>query len=414
MTNGLVALACGSMLDRSHFEALDANDPLGHLRERFDLPSDLIYLDGNSLGPLPSHVPEVLSGVVTHEWGRDLIRSWNINDWWTLAQRTGDRIAPLIGAPPGSVIVGDTTTVSLFKLISAARKLRPERSVVLTDTGNFPTDLYTLGALTADSELRMVAPEKVIDSIDEDVAVVALTHVDYRTGRRHDMKALTGLAHEVGALIIWDLSHSAGAMDLDLSVADMAVGCGYKYLNGGPGAPAFSYVRPDHHESFENPIPGWWGHADPFAMEPRFEPAEGIRRLAVGTQPIISMAALHAALEVFADVEMTEVRTKSELLVSDFISLADQRLSEFGLATPRESKGRGSHASLSHPEAAGIMAALVARGVIGDVRPPDLLRFGFAPTFVRHVDVFDAVEILADVMAGNGWRQVPSVSGPVT
>jgi len=402
------------MLDRTHFEELDALDPLRHIRGRFEIPSDLIYLDGNSLGPLPVNVSGVLAGVVTHEWGRDLIRSWNDNDWWTLAERTGDRIASLIGAPPGSVLVADTTTTSLYKVVGGALKLRPDRRVILTDEGNFPTDLYALESVRGDAELRIVEPAQVAERIDDEVAVVCLTHVDYRTGRRHDMRAITDRAHDAGALVVWDLSHSVGAMDLDVSVADMAVGCGYKYLNGGPGAPAFAYIHPDHIGSFSNPIAGWWGHDNPFAMEPHFKPAQGIRRLAVGTQPILSMVALHAALEVFEDIDMKAIRAKSELLTSAFIALVEDRLSGFDIVTPKGSGMRGSHVSLSHPYAAGIMADLVDRGVIGDVRPPDLLRFGFAPTFVRHVDVFDAVEILDDVMTGDGWRQVPHSSGPVT
>lgn len=404
------------MLDRSHFEALDAADPLAHLRDRFRLPSDVIYLDGNSLGPLPAHVPEAVEGVVRSEWGRDLIQSWNLNGWWTLAERVGERIAPLIGAPPGSVIAGDTTTVALYKAAGGARRMRPDRRVILTDDGNFPTDLYALESLAraVEAEVSVVAPDAVTDSIDESVAVVCLTHVDYRTGRRHDMSAITAAAHSAGALMVWDLSHSVGAMDLDVSEADMAVGCGYKYLNGGPGAPAFVYVHPDHQSTFDNPIAGWWGHTDPFAMDTRFTPADGIRRLAVGTQPILSMAALHSALEVFQGVDMRLVREKSERMVSDFISLADDRLPGFEIVTPREVSGRGSHVSLSHPEASRIMAALIERNVIGDLRPPNLLRFGLAPSYLRYVDVWDAVEILVDVVQTGAWRAAGGPAGPVT
>lgn len=404
------------MLDRSHFESLDQEDPLAEMRERFRLPPDVVYLDGNSLGPLPAHVPGVVESVVEQQWGDDLIRSWNTHDWWTLAARVGDRIAPLIGAPPGSVIAGDTTTVCLFKVASGARALRPDRHVILTDSGNFPTDLYALGSVAEAgvAELRVVAPEEVVDAIGADVAVVCLTHVDYRTGRRHDMAALTDLAHRAGALMVWDLAHSAGAMDLDVSGADMAVGCGYKYLNGGPGAPAFAYVNPVHQGSFVNPIAGWWGHADPFAMETSFEPAEGIRRLAIGTQPIISLVALDAALDVFDGVDPSALRAKSELLVDGFIRLADERLDGFEVVTPRRPSARGSHVSLAHPQAVGIMAALIARGVIGDVRPPNLLRFGLSPAFQRHVDVWEAVAILEQVMEEEAWRFVAAPAGPVT
>lgn len=404
------------MLERNYFEALDAADPLATLRDRFELPPGVIYLDGNSLGPLPGHVPAAVERVVRQEWGRDLIRSWNDNDWWTLAQEVGERIAPLIGAPPDSVIAGDTTTVALYKAVGGARRLRPDRQMILTDNGNFPTDLYALGSLAGkmDAGIVAVAPEAVSDTIDESVAVVSLTHVDYRTGRRHDMAAITAAAHAAGAMIVWDLSHSAGAMELDVSQADMAVGCGYKYLNGGPGAPAFVYVRPDHLSAFENPIAGWWGHRDPFAMAARFTPADGIRRLAVGTQPILSMAALHAALEVFEGLDMAEVRTKSEVLVGDFISLVEERLPEFEVVTPRDASGRGSHVSLAHPEASGIMAALIARGVIGDLRPPNLLRFGLAPTYLRHIDIWEAVETLVDIMQEGAWRETKGAAGPVT
>lgn len=404
------------MLDRPHFEALDAADQLAHLRERFWLPPDVIYLDGNSLGPLPAHVPGAVEQVVREEWGRDLIRSWNLNDWWTLAERVGERIAPLIGAHPGSVIAGDTTTVALYKAAGGARRMRSDRRIILTDDGNFPTDLYALESLAraVDAKVSVVAPEAVEEAIDETVAVVCLTHVDYRTGRRHDMAAITAAAHAAGALMVWDLSHSAGAMDLDVSAADMAVGCGYKYLNGGPGAPAFVYVHPDHQASFDNPIAGWWGHSDPFAMDTRFTPADGIRRLAVGTQPIVSMAALHAALEVFQGVDMREVREKSEKMVSGFISLVEERLPGFEVVTPGEVSGRGSHVSLAHPEAKLIMAALIERGVIGDLRPPNLLRFGLAPSYLRYVDVWDAVEILVDIMRTGAWREAGGPAGPVT
>jgi kynureninase len=404
------------MLDRTHFEGLDAADPLAGLRGRFELPAGVIYLDGNSLGPLAGHVPGVVEQVVGEEWGRDLIRSWNLNGWWTLAERVGERIAPLIGAPPGSVIAGDTTTVALYKAAGGARRMRPGRRVILTDDGNFPTDLYALESLAraVDAEVSVVAPEAVESSIDDTVAVVCLTHVDYRTGRRHDMAAITAAAHSAGALMVWDLSHSVGAMDLDVSAADMAVGCGYKYLNGGPGAPAFVYVHPDHQASFENPIAGWWGHRDPFAMDTRFAPAGGIRRLAVGTQPILSLAALHAALEVFEGLDMRQVREKSERMVAGFILLVEARLPGFEVVTPPDVSGRGSHVSLAHPEARQIMAALIDRGVIGDLRPPNLLRFGLAPSYLRYVDIWDAVEILADIIQTEAWREAGGPAGPVT
>lgn len=404
------------MLSRADFEARDAADPLASYRQRFALPENVTYLDGNSLGPLPRHVPDVVADVVQREWGIDLIRSWNDNGWWEMTQRVGERIARLIGAPTGSVVAGDTTTVALYKAVSAARRLRPDRHVILTDSGNFPTDLYVLSSVAeaTGAALVTVPPEEVADRIGPDVAVLALTHVDYRTGRRHDMEALTTAAHAHGALVVWDLCHSAGAMPLDVANADLAVGCGYKYLNGGPGAPAFLYVHPDHQNAFVNPISGWWGHADPFAMEPHFRPAPGVRRVQVGTQPIIALAALEAALDAFDGVDMAALRHKSELLVSGFIQLVDERLSDFEVVTPRRAEDRGSHVTLAHEEATAVMAALVERGVIGDVRPPNLLRFGLAPLYQRHTDVWDAVEAIGGVMENKAWKRVATRHGPVT
>ena len=404
------------MLDRSYFENLDAEDPLATTVARFRRPADVVYLDGNSLGPLPDHVPGVIADVVERQWGQDLISSWNQHEWWTLARRVGDRVAPLIGAPPGTVVAGDTTTFAIYKAVSAALSLRPGRSVVLTDSGNFPTDIYALGSVTGrmGAELVIVDPEEVAGRVDGSTAVLALTHVDYRTGRRHDMSNLTRLAHEEGAIAVWDLCHSVGAMDLDSAEIDLAVGCGYKYLNGGPGAPAFIYVNSKHHAAFVNPIDGWWGHAEPFAMSPDFVPAPGIARMQVGTQPILSLAALDAALDVFDGVDPKALRTKSELLTDNFIRLADQLLDGFDLVTPRNPIERGSHVSLSHAQAPAVMAALIAAGVVGDVRPPNLLRFGLAPAFQRHVDVWDAIEALTEVMAGEGWREARPAAGVVT
>ncbi|HEX2153268.1 MAG TPA: kynureninase [Acidimicrobiia bacterium] len=404
------------MLDRAHFEALDEDDPLAYVAGRFVLPEGIVYLDGNSLGPLPAPVPATTARMVEQQWGEGLIRSWNDNGWWDLARRVGRRIAPLLGAPPDSVIAGDTTSVALYKAVSAARRLVPDRSVILTDRGNFPTDLYVLDSVAEQTggTLEMVAPAAIEERLADDVAVLALTHVDYRSGRRHPLAELTEAAHGVGALAVWDLSHSVGAMNLDVSDADMAVGCGYKYLNGGPGAPAFTYVNPRHHGKFDNPIHGWWGHADPFAMNLSFRAAEGIGRVQVGTQPIISLAALYAALEVFDDVDPKALRTKSERLVDGFITLVDQQLEGFEVVTPRSPEERGSHVSLSHPQAADIMAALIARGVIGDVRPPDLLRFGLAPAYLRYVDVWDCVDGIRQVMEEEGWKRARARSGPVT
>ena len=404
------------MFDRSHFERLDAADPLAHLRQSFTLPDSVIYFDGNSIGPLPSHVPDVVQRTVVEEWGHDLIRSWNDHGWWDLAERVGERIAPLIGAPPGSVVAGDTTTLALYKAVAAARRLRPDRPVILTDTGNFPTDLYVLGSVAEQAGARVVTvpPDQLVERIGADVAVVSVTHVDYRTGRRHSITDIDVAAREAGALVVWDLSHSAGAMDLDLGESDFAVGCGYKYLNGGPGAPAFLYVHPRHQADFHNPIAGWWGHAEPFAMEPVYRPAPGAVRTQTGTQSILGLAALGAALDVFDGVDPRALRVKSEKLVADFIGLVDERLPWFEVVTPRSPEDRGSHVSLAHPEAGRIMAALIDRGVVGDVRPPNLLRFGLAPAYQRHVEVWDAVEAVRGVMENDAWRHAPLHTGPVT
>lgn len=404
------------MLDRAHFEDLDAQDPFRATVAQFRLPEGTVYLDGNSLGPLPAHVTDVLGDVVERQWGEDLITSWNRNGWWTMARAVGDKLAPVIGAPPASVIAGDGTSVALYKAVGAALALRPDRSVVLTDTGNFPTDLYVLRSVASryGAEVLEVEPGEVAGAIDAATAVVALTHVDYRTSRRHPMGELTERAHAAGSVVVWDLCHSAGVLDLDLTDVDLAVGCGYKYLNGGPGSPAFIYVHPEHQDVVENPINGWWGHDEPFAMQRDFTPAAGIDRMQVGTQPILSLAAFHAALDVFAGVDMARLEEKAHRLTSDFIRLVDARLDGFEVIAPRQPEQRGSHVSLRHPDAPAIMAALISSGVIGDVRPPHLLRFGFSPIFQRHVDVWDAVEVMSAVMAGDAWRRAPVPIGPVT
>jgi kynureninase len=383
------------VLDRTACERLDAVDPLSGSRARFSLPTGVVYLDGNSLGAMPAHVPARMQEVVAVEWGTDLIRSWNVHDWVGLPARVGDRIAKLLGVAPGTVIACDSTSINLHKAVSAALA-QTDRHVILSDTGNFPTDLYVMGNL---AELRVVDPGAVPASIDPDVGVVALTHVGYGSGRMHDMRAVTDAAHAAGALMVWDLAHSAGAMDLDLGGSDMAVGCGYKYLNGGPGAPAFLYVRPDRVDAFANPITGWFGHAAPFDFGPEFVPAEGIVRAQVGTPPVLSLAALDAALDVFEGVDLADVRTKSLSLSDLFIDLVDQLALPLDLVTPRTPAERGSQVCYSHPDGYAIIQALIERGVVGDFRAPDILRFGFAPLYVSHADVWDAVHTLADLMA---------------
>ena len=400
---------------REALAAMDAEDPLAPLRERFDLP-DLIYLDGNSLGPLPRAARERVRRCVDTEWGHDLIASWNKAGWIDLPRTTGARIAALIGAEPDAVRVADSTSVNLFKVLAAALRLRPERRRIVSQRGNFPTDLYTAEGLTAlmgdGHELHLVdEPDGIERAITDDTAVVMLTHVDYRTGRMLDMGAVTRVAHAAGALAVWDLAHSAGAVPVDLTGAgaDFAVGCGYKYLNGGPGAPAFLYVAPDH-EGATNPLSGWFAHAAPFAFEPSFRPAETVDRFLVGTPPVLSTVALDAALDLWDGVSMADVRAKSLALTDAFIAGVEKRCSGYGLAlaTPRDAGSRGSQVSFRHPHVYPIVSALIERGVIGDFRAATdggngIARFGFAPLFLRHVNVWDAVETLRDVLETRAW-----------
>ena len=399
------------MITRDDALARDTADPLAHTRARFRLPEGTIYLDGNSLGPLPAAVPERIAKAMAVEWGRDLIISWTAHDWINLPARVGAKLAALIGAAGGEVVCGDSTSVNLYKLLAAALKLRAERRVILSDSGNFPTDLYVaqgLVELLGDGyEVRIVEPEAVEGAIDESVAVLQLTEVDYRTGRLHHMAALTRAAHDVGALTLWDLSHSAGALPVDLSGAnaDLAVGCGYKYLNGGPGAPAFLFVAQRLQDQVRPPLSGWMGHEAPFEFDLDYRPAAGVTRNLCGTPAMLSMIALDAALDAFAGVEMAAVREKSKALTSLFVELVEARCGGFGfeLASPRETNARGSQISFSHPEGYAIMQALIDEGVIGDFRSPDMLRFGFTPLYTRHVDVWDAVDILYRVMAEQAW-----------
>ncbi len=390
-------------------ETLDAQDPLRHKRAAFHLPEGVIYLDGNSLGVLPKAVPARMAETVTAEWGDSLIRGWNAHGWIDLPARVGDKIARLIGAAPGTVVAADSTSINVFKMLSAALALRPDRKVILSDRGNFPTDLYVAQGLrdllAAGHELRIVAPEEVEAAIGEDVAVLMLTEVDYRTGRRHDMAALTARAHAHGALTLWDLAHSAGAFPVDLAGtdADFAVGCGYKYLNGGPGAPAFLYVAPRHQGRVAPPLTGWMGHQAPFAFELGYRPAEGVDRMRVGTPPVLSLAALDAALDVFADVDMAVLRRKSVALCERFIAEVERRCPDLVLATPREAERRGSQVSFRHPEGYAVMQALISRGVIGDFRAPDIIRFGFTPLYLSFSDVVRAAAILEDILKSGAW-----------
>ena len=391
--------------------ALDERDPLAPLRARFHLPEGVIYLDGNSLGPLPVAVADRVQSVVNKEWGASLIKGWNDHDWIGLPQRVGNKIGSLIGAPAGSVVAADSTSLNLVKVLSAALGLRADRKVILSDTGNFPTDLYMAqglaGALQQDHELRLVAPDEVTSAIDENVAVLMLTEVDYLTGRKHDMQALTRKAHEVGALTIWDLAHSAGALPVDLTAtqADFAIGCGYKYLNGGPGAPAFVYVRPDHLNSFAPSLSGWMGHAEPFAFDLTYRPAEGIDRMLVGTPTILSMSVLDTALDIWDGISMTQVREKSLRLADIFIEEVQSRCAGHGLdlLTPQEPDRRGSQVSFSCPEGYAVMQALIADGIIGDFRAPDIIRFGFTPLYLRYADSVEAAKGLERVLKERRW-----------
>ena len=395
---------------RERAAALDAADPIAHLRARFRLREVLIYLDGNSLGAMPAHLPARMTEVVEQEWGRDLIGSWNTHDWWTAPERVGDLVGRLVGAAPGQVVVADSTSVDLFKALVAAARLRPGRTVVVTEPGSFPADLYVLDSVAEllGLTVRRIPPADVAAALDDAVAVVSYSHVDYRTGELADLAGTTAATHAAGALSLWDLSHSAGVVrvDLDAHDVDLAVGCGYKYLNGGPGAPAYVYVARRHHDAMRQPLTGWTGHARPFAMEGRYEKAPGIAGMRTGTPPMLSMLALESALHCFDGVEVDAVRDKSQSLTSFFVELVDAHLSSYGLevVSPRDADRRGSQVSLRHPEAYAVVQALIARDVVGDYREPDVVRLGFAPLYLSHADVVTAVERIAAVLSAGEHR----------
>jgi kynureninase len=393
--------------------ALDAADPLAGFRERFALPEGVIYLDGNSLGALPKAVAARLEEVVRSEWGESLIRGWNAHGWIEAPERIGAKIARLIGARPHEVAAADSTSVNLFKLAAGAAALRPDRGTILSEPGNFPTDLYMLQGLERflDGRLRLktVPADEIAAAIDEDTAAVVLTHVHYKSGRRHDMAAITAAAHARGALALWDLSHSAGVLELDLkgADADLAVGCGYKYLNGGPGAPAFLFVAERLQAQIRTPLSGWMGHAEPFAFDDLYRPAPGVKRQLCGTPPILGLAALESALDAVQDADLGLIEAKAAALGDLFIAEVEARCggAGFRLASPREAGRRGGHVSFAHPDGYAMVQALIAEGVIGDFRAPDILRFGFAPLYVRYVDVWDAAERLAEIVADRRWDQ---------
>ncbi|NDW44760.1 kynureninase [Ruegeria sp. PrR005] len=375
----------------------------------FDLPEGVLYLDGNSLGPLPKAAADKVSDMMTAEWGQMLITGWNKAGWMALPTELGDRIGRLIGAEPGHVVMGDTLSIKVYQAVASALELNPGRRVVLSDNGNFPTDLYMVDGLLRSLgdgyELRVVDPEAVEDAITEEVAVLMLTEVDYRTGRKHDMKALTAKAHAKGVLTVWDLAHSAGALPVDLAGcnADFAVGCTYKYLNGGPGAPAFIYVAPRHADTARPALSGWLGHAAPFAFDLDYRPGSGIERMRVGTPPVIQLTALSAAMDIWDMAEMADIRRKSVELTELFIAEVEAACPDLTLASPRDADLRGSQVSFRFADGYAAMQALIARGVIGDFRAPDIMRFGFTPLYIDEGDVRAAVEILADVMNNRLW-----------
>ncbi|GEN99950.1 kynureninase [Novosphingobium sediminis] len=397
--------------DRAALEALDGADPLAGFREQFQLREGLIYLDGNSLGALPRRTLARLEQTITQEWGEGLITSWLGADWINAPRRVGDKIARLLGAEPGEVVVADSTSVNLFKAITAALSLRPERTVILSETGNFPTDLYMMQGIAAFSGGRVraeaVAGDMVLDRLGADVAVLLLTQVHYKTGAVRDMAEVTRRAHEAGALVIWDLSHSAGAIPVDLNGAgaDFAVGCGYKFLNGGPGAPAYLFAARRHQAKAVPVLSGWMGHADPFAFEDAYRAAEGIERFLCGTPPILGVAALECGIDLIAEADMAALRAKSLQLGRVFMDLMDEHCAGLGFAlvSPREDARRGSHVSYAHPEGYGMMQALKERGVIGDFRDPDVLRFGITPLYLRHVDMLEAVLRIREVCETRAW-----------
>ena len=389
---------------------LDASDPLAFTRQRFRIPGNIIYLDGNSLGALPAAAPAALAITAEQQWGQDLIASWTRHGWIDWPVRIASKLAPIVGAKANELLIADSTSVCLFKLLAAAVGARPGRHKVVSQRHNFPTDLYVAQGLCEmlGLELVTVPSADVIGAIDEDTAVVTVTHVDYRSAAFHDMEATNQAAHAAGALTLWDLSHSAGAMQLDLngSGCDLAVGCGYKYLNGGPGAPAYLFVAEALQAELRSPLQGWMGHAEPFAFADDYRPAAGILRFLTGTPSILALAALEAGLDTFGGVSMADLEAKSRALSQLFIDEVEARCgSQVQLESPRDPAQRGSHIVFAHPEGYAVMQALIARGVIGDFRAPDQMRFGFAPLYNRFEDMVRAAEILAEILSAGEWDQ---------
>ncbi|MCA0013350.1 kynureninase [Mesorhizobium sp. B292B1B] len=400
--------------DLAAIEAMDTADPLRAMRDRFTLPQGVIYLDGNSLGAASPAVFGELQQAATQEWAQDLIRAWNTAGWFDMPVELGDQLGRLIGAAAGQTVVCDTTSINIYKVLHASLGMRPDRSVIVAEGDSFPTDLYMAEGVASTRpgtvlRLEGVDAPTIEELIDEQVAVILVNHVNYKSGQLRDMAALTRRAHDAGALIVWDLCHTAGALpvELDRSNADFAVGCTYKYLNGGPGAPAFIYAAERHHRDVRQPLSGWWGHARPFAFEQGFAAGTGIRRFLCGTQPVLSMRALKGALDVWNDVDMAEVRRKSIALTDLFIQLVEAKCGVYGLEleSPRDGNERGSQVSFLHPHGYQVMRALIERGVIGDFRAPSTIRFGFTPLYVGYVDVWQAVEVLEDILRTDAWQE---------
>lgn len=404
----------GYTMTRDDCLALDQQDPLAYTQERFSVPDDTIYLDGNSLGVMPKGTPARVLEMVEREWGQGLVRSWNAEGWFDKPRSLGDRLAPLIGAGPGEVVVCDSTSINIFKVVVAALRLRPGRRLIVSDQDSFPTDLYMIeGAMSffENYESRLVDMSSASGlklALSDDVAVVVLSHVDYRTGLLHDMESITAQVHAAGALMIWDLAHSAGALPVQLEAcgADFAVGCTYKYLNGGPGAPAFVYAAKKHQERAIQPLSGWHGHANPFGFEIRYEPAQGISRFICSTPPLLSYAGLESGLDAWEGVDLQHIREKSMRMTSLFIDLVRERCSVWPveIASPENSQLRGSQVSLRHPNSYAVMQRLIERNVVGDFRAPDLMRFGFTPLYLKYTDVWDAVEVLRETLADGSWQ----------
>lgn len=398
-------------MNREDCSALDQADPLRSLRDQFALPENLVYLDGNSLGALPHAVARRLQETISQQWGEDLIRGWN-QHWIDLPQLVGEKIAPLVGAAPGQVICADSTSVNLFKLLAAALSLKPGRPVILCQANDFPTDLYMaqgLATLLGDNvcRLRQVPADELLMSLDSATAVLMLTQVNFRDGSRHDIQALTQAAHAAGALVIWDLSHSAGAMPIELDAwhVDLAVGCGYKFLNGGPGAPSFVYVAARHQPHLSQPLSGWMGHAAPFDFSPDYRPGPGVLRMLCGTPPVLGLSALDAALDLWQDLDLQTVRAKSLALGSLFMDLvaAEPALAVLQLVSPQQDAARGSQVCYRHKDGYAMVQALIGRDVLADFRAPDILRFGFSPLYNQYVDMWDAVTQLADIVASRAY-----------